>query len=503
MLKWLFKTKHERDIKKLQPLVDRINACEADIKKLKDEEFKEKTAFFKKEIAAGKNIENILPEAFALVREASVRTLGERHYDVQLMGGIVLCRGIIAEMKTGEGKTLASTLPAYLRALEGKGVHIVTVNDYLAKRDAEWMAPVYELLGVTVDCIEKHRPHSPERRAAYQADITYGTNNEFGFDYLRDNMVEHISQKVQRAPYYCIIDEVDSILIDEARTPLIISGPSDSNVEKYYEIDKIIPRLKQAKTDESGKEIPGTGDFTLDEKDKNIVLTEDGVHKIEKLLKVDNLYSQNNVDVLHHVNQALRAHKIMQNDRDYIVENNSVVIIDEFTGRKMEGRRFSDGLHQAIEAKERVNVRLENQTLASITFQNYFKMYQVLAGMTGTADTEAEEFSKIYKLDVVVIPTNLPCIREDYSDRVYRTMNEKFNAIVDFVKERYKQGQPVLIGTASVEMSETLDKLLSRAALPHEVLNAKNHEREAHIIEKEFPGAPICQSIHRILQVEV
>ena len=481
----IFSTKHERDVKNLYPLVDQINQLENKVKQYKDEEFKKKTEEFKKSIIIDKvNPIKLLPLSFAMVRESAVRTLKMRHFDVQLMGGIVLYSGKIAEMKTGEGKTLTSTLPIYLRALEGRGVHVVTVNDYLAKRDSDWMAPIFHFLGLSVDCIDKHSPHSAERTEAYQADITYGTNNEFGFDYLRDNMVDDRKHRVQRSYYYCVIDEVDSVLIDEARTPLIISGPSESDTTKYYEIDKMIPRIREAKADEQGKEIPGTGDYLIDIKDRNVVITEDGGKKIETFLGVDSLYSQKNVEILHHVNQALRAHKLMQRDVDYIVEGGEVVIVDEFTGRKMEGRRFSDGLHQAIEAKERVNIASENQTLASITFQNYFRMYDLVSGMTGTADTEAEEFKKIYNLEVVVIPTNKSLIRLDHEDKIYRTEREKNNAIVERVYTAYKNGQPVLLGTISVDKSEDLSKALSRRGLKHEVLNAKNHSREAIIVEK-------------------
>ena len=480
-----FSTKHERDIKNLLPLIKQINQLESEVKAYHNDDFKKKTEELKKSIITDKaNPLKVLPLAFAMVREASVRTLKMRHFDVQLMGGVVLYLGKIAEMKTGEGKTLTSTLPIYLRALECRGVHVVTVNDYLAKRDSDWMAPIYNFLGLTVDCIDKYTPHSKERSEAYQADVTYGTNNEFGFDYLRDNMVDHLEQRVQRSYYYSIIDEVDSVLVDEARTPLIISGPSESDTTKYYEIDKIIPRLREAKADEQGKEIPGTGDYLIDVKDRNVIVTEDGGKKIETLLRLDSLYSQKNVEILHHINQALRAHKLMQRDVDYILEGGEVVIVDEFTGRKMEGRRFSDGLHQAIEAKERVNIASENQTLASITFQNYFRMYDIVAGMTGTADTEAEEFKKIYNLEVVVIPTNQPLIRNDHEDKIYRTEKEKNNAIVERIYTAYKNGQPVLLGTISVDKSEVLSVALSRRGLKHEVLNAKNHSREAIIVEK-------------------
>jgi len=503
LLSLIFPTKHERDIKRIRPLLDKVNEFGSSVKNLSDSELREKTTQFRNDLNNGVSLYGILPEAFAVAREACDRVFGRtyhepdfclevfgddkprfgRPFDVQVLGGIILFEGKIAEMKTGEGKTLVATMPVYLRALAGKGVHIVTTNEYLAKRDCKWMSKVYEFLGLTVGCIDLHPAHSPGRRTAYSCDITFGTNNEFGFDYLRDNMVDRIEHKVQRSHAYCIVDEVDSILIDEARTPLIISGPSESNTDKYYQIDKILPRLRRANTDEQGKEIPGTGDFIHDEKDRAITITEDGVHKIESMLGIDNLYALHNIDILHHVNMALRAHKVMRKDFDYIVENGEVVIIDEFTGRKMEGRRYSDGLHQAIEAKERVNVVSENQTLASITFQNYFRMYETVAGMTGTADTEAEEFRKIYKLDVVVVPTNVPNIRSDYPDKIYRTEHEKFTAIINDIKETYLKGQPVLIGTASVEKSEVLSTLLTKRGLKHEVLNAKNHTREAVIIE--------------------
>ena len=480
----IFSTKHERDIREMQPVVKKINDLEAEMKEWSEAQFKEKTREFKQKLAESQvTLNQLLPQAFAMVREASVRVLEMRHFDVQLMGGMVLYAGRIAEMKTGEGKTLTATLAAYMRALEEKGVHIVTVNDYLSKRDAEWMGPIYTYLGLTVDCIDKYPAHSPERSLAYRADIVYGTNNEFGFDYLRDNMVEHVDHRVQKKRHYCIIDEVDSILIDEARTPLIISGPSESDTTKYYEIDKIIPRLREAKRGEQGREIPGTGDYVIDIKDRNLFISEDGGKKIEKLLGIESLYSQQNMEILHHANQALKAHKIMKRDVDYIVEGGEVIIVDEFTGRKMEGRRFSDGLHQAIEAKERLNIARENQTLASITFQNYFRMYDMMAGMTGTADTEAEELKKIYNLEVVVVPTNVLMCRDDHEDKIYRTETEKNHAVIERVREAYRKGQPVLIGTISVEKSEKLSLMLSRSGLKHEVLNAKNHAREASIIE--------------------
>ena len=471
VLKLFFGSKYERDIKKMQPIAHRINALEPAIKDLSDEGLAAKTTEFKERIANGEDLDTILPEAFAVVRETAVRVLEMRHYDVQLMGGMVLHSGTIAEMKTGEGKTLTSTLAIYLNALTGKGVHIVTVNDYLAKRDAEWMSPIYKFHGLTVGSITSNMNHDL-RREAYAADITYGTNNEFGFDYLRDNMVEHVSLKVQRSHYFAIIDEVDSILIDEARTPLIISGPSEQNTDSYVRINKIIPDLRDK------------DDYEVDEKARNVLLTELGVAKVEKLLNVENLYDPGNVDLVHHVHQCLKAHSLFKKDVDYVVQNGEVIIVDEFTGRLMEGRRYSDGLHQALEAKEKVSVKEENQTLATITFQNYFRMYDKLAGMTGTADTEAEEFKKIYELDVTVLPTNKPLVREDNADKVYRTVTEKFEAIADEVAECNKQGQPVLLGTVSIENSERLVHLLKQRGVKNlAVLNAKYHEKEADIIK--------------------
>jgi preprotein translocase subunit SecA len=428
-----------------------------------------RTTYFKEKLKSGLTLDDILTEAFAVVREASRRTLLMRPFDVQIIGGIVLHEGKIAEMKTGEGKTLAATMPLYLNALEGKGCHVVTVNDYLAKRDAEWMGPIYRFLGLTVGVIV-HGLDDNERRIAYGADITYGTNNEFGFDYLRDNMKFSLEEYVQREFNYAIVDEVDSILIDEARTPLIISGPSDESTDKYQKINQIIPRLK--------KEI----DYTVDEKSKTVVLTEEGVASVERLLNIQNLYEPRHIEIVHHVNQALRAHTLFKRDVDYLVKDGQVVIVDEFTGRVMPGRRYSDGLHQALEAKERVKIEKENQTLASITFQNYFRMYKKLAGMTGTADTEAEEFKKIYNLDVVVIPTNMPMIREDHNDLIYKTEQEKIKAVIEEVKALNKTGRPVLIGTISIEKSEMLSKHLTRAGIKHHVLNAKNHEKEAEIV---------------------
>jgi preprotein translocase subunit SecA len=475
LLKLIFGTKHERDIKKLKPIVEKVNSYEEEVRKMKADEF---VAFTRKyqEMLKGKDYEEqeeimweILPKAFALVREAGRRTIGLRHFDVQVMGAIVLHQGKIAEMKTGEGKTLVATMPLYLRALTKRGVHLVTVNDYLARRDADWMGPIYRYLGLTVGVIQ-HNMDYTERQSAYASDVVYGTNNEFGFDYLRDNMVEHKSLRVQRELYYAIIDEVDSILIDEARTPLIISGPAEESTEQYYKVNKIIPRLE--------KDV----DFEVDEKAKTVTLTDAGVKKVEKLLGIKNLYDPKNVELIHVIVQCLRAHVLFKRDVDYIVKDGEVVIVDEFTGRLMPGRRYSDGLHQALEAKEGLTVRQENQTLATITFQNFFKLYYRIAGMTGTADTEAEEFKKIYNLDVVVIPTNKPMIRKDYPDRIYKTEREKFKAIVDEIIEKHKKGQPVLVGTISIEKSEKLSNMLKRAGIPHTVLNAKYHEKEAEII---------------------
>jgi len=489
-------TKHERDVKRIQPTVATINALEPEMQKLSDSDFPARTATLKAEVQERlkdlerddpdykkklqEALEPALPPAFALAREAGRRTIGMRHFDVQLIGGVVLHEGKIAEMKTGEGKTLVATLPAYLNALAGKGVHIVTVNDYLARRDAEWMAPIYRLLGLSVGVIV-HDLDDAQRRAAYAADVTYGTNNEFGFDYLRDNMKYDLAQCVQRGHNFAIVDEVDSILIDEARTPLIISGPAEESTDKYYKIDKIIPKLI--------REI----DYTIDEKMRTATLTEEGVSKAERLLSLGNLYDPTNMEIIHHVYQALRAHTLFERDVDYVVKDGEVVIVDEFTGRQMPGRRWSDGLHQAVEAKEGVKIERENQTLATVTFQNYFRMYKKLAGMTGTAETEAPEFEKIYKLEVVAIPTNKPLIRIEYPDVVYRTEAEKFEAAVEGILQEdgtkaggirhyYESGQPVLIGSISIEKSEKISELLKNAGIPHQVLNAKQHEREAKII---------------------
>ncbi len=475
-LKKIFGTQNERDLKRIQPLVERVNALEESFRALSDAELQAVTPRFRERLAGGEPLDGLLPEAFAAVREAARRTLGMRHFDVQIIGGVVLHQGRIAEMKTGEGKTLVATLPVYLNALTGRGVHVVTVNDYLARRDSEWMGEVYRFLGMKVGVIV-HGLNDAERRAAYEADITYGTNNEFGFDYLRDNMKFRLEDYVQRPFHYAIVDEVDSILIDEARTPLIISGPSEQSTEKYYVIDKVIPHLRKAQ-DEKGAD----GDYTIDEKARSTILTEQGVAKVERLLGVENLYDPRQIETLHHVNQALRAHVLYKRDVEYVVKDGKVTIVDEFTGRLMPGRRWSDGLHQAVEAKEGVKIESENQTLATVTFQNFFRMYEKLAGMTGTADTEAVEFKKIYNLDVMVIPTNRPMVRADHGDVVYRTAREKFEAVVQEIDELHKKGQPILVGTISIENSEKLAKMLKRHGVPHHVLNAKYHEREAEIV---------------------
>jgi preprotein translocase subunit SecA len=462
-------TKNERELKRLKPIVERINALEPSVQKLSDVELQRKTVEFKERLEKGESLDSLLPEAFAVVRETARRVLGMRHFDVQLMGGIVLHQGKIAEMKTGEGKTLVATLPAYLNALTGKGVHIVTVNDYLAKRDAEWMAPIYRFLGLTVGYITSGMDNE-ERKKAYLCDITYGTNSEFGFDYLRDNMKYSLEDMVQRGHYYAIIDEVDSVLIDEARTPLIISGPSEESTDLYYYVDEIVRKLK--------KDVH----FTVDEKSKSAHLTEEGIAECERLLGIKNLYHPRYVRLVHHINQALRAHHLFKRDVDYMVKDGKVIIVDEFTGRLMPGRRWSDGLHQAIEAKERLRIEAENQTLAMITIQNYFRMYEKLAGMTGTAETEVAEFKEIYNLDVVVIPTHKPMIREDLPDLVFRTMKEKFERVVQEIEENYHKGRPVLVGTTSIEKSEILSRMLKKKKIPHQVLNAKHHEKEAQII---------------------
>lgn len=489
-----------REIKKMQPIVDRVNAHEADCISLTDEQIREKTSAFKERLAQGETLDDLLPEAFALAREVSKRKLGQRQYDVQLVGGIALHRGMIAEMRTGEGKTLTAVGPVYLNALTGKGVHVVTVNDYLARRDTAWMGQIYHALGLSIGCIQhesgylydpdfKREPEHDEerdttgsfrvdmdylrpvsRKEAYAADITYGTNNEFGFDYLRDNMVHRLEDMVQRDLHFAIIDEVDSILIDEARTPLIISGPASEPAELYYRFAELVPRLNAEE------------DYKIDEKQRAATLTESGIVKMEQWLNVENLYTAGGMRMVHHLEQALRAHALYRRDKDYVVRNDEVVIVDEFTGRLMEGRRYSEGLHQAIEAKEHVTIQRESITLATITFQNFFRMYGKLAGMTGTAETEAEEFHKIYKLEVLVIPTNKPIQRKDLPDRVYKTEMGKFQAVIADIKERQKLGQPVLVGTASIEKNELLSALLSEASVPHEMLNAKNHEKEGNII---------------------
>ena len=470
----LFGTVNERIVKAHAEQIGAINGLEASLEALSDDALRAKTTEFKERVAAGETLESLLVEAFATTREAAKRTLGQRHYDVQLVGGIVLHQGRIAEMATGEGKTLVATLPVYLNALEGKGVHVITVNDYLARRDAAWMGEIYEFLGLGVGCIV-HGLDDEQRREQYAADLTYGTNNEFGFDYLRDNMKFTLETMVQRPFNFCIVDEVDSILIDEARTPLIISGPSEDSSDMYQKVDRVIPEL-------------GPDDFEIDEKARAATLTDDGAERVEallarhELLKSPNLYDIENVSVVHHLNQAVRAHKMFECDTDYIVNDGRVVIIDEFTGRMMPGRRFSEGLHQALEAKEHVAVQQENQTLASITFQNYFRMYPKLAGMTGTAATEAAELGDIYGLDVIQIPTNEPCIREDRDDEVYRSSTEKWNAIVELLRDCQKRGQPVLVGTTSIEKSEFLSERLKQEAIEHSVLNARYHEQEARII---------------------
>lgn len=459
----------KKDLARLTEMTKLVNAKEVEMQKLSDEALRGKTDEFKRRLVQGESLDSLLPEAFAVVREASVRTLGMRHFDEQIMGGIALHEGKIAEMKTGEGKTLAATLPVYLNALEGKGVHVVTVNDYLARRDSEWMGAIYRFLGLSVGCI-LHGLTPEERKVAYGADITYGTNNEFGFDYLRDNMVLRADDLVQRELHYAIVDEVDSILIDEARTPLIISGSSEESTELYNRFARIVPRLK------------AEDDYTIDEKGKTITITENGAQKVERELGIDNLYDPENIGLTHHLNQALRAQYIMKRDVDYVVKDGEIIIVDEFTGRLMPGRRYSNGLHQAIEAKEGVKVASESRTLASITFQNYFRMYKKLAGMTGTAKTEAEEFLKIYGLRVLEIPTHKPMIRIDHPDVVYKTEVGKFKAVIDEIKELHKQKRPVLVGTISIEKSELLSELLKREGITHKVLNAKHHEQEAEIV---------------------
>ena len=468
-LKKTFGTKNDRVLRRLAPLVDQITALEPELRKLADAELAAKTPYFRERLDQGEPLDDLLPEAFAVAREASLRVLGMRPFDVQLIGGIVLHQGKIAEMKTGEGKTLVAVLPAYLNALPGKGVHVVTVNDYLARRDTRWMGGIFNFLGMRVGTII-HGLSDEERRWAYNADVTYGTNNEFGFDYLRDNMKFALSDYVQRDFDFAIVDEVDSILIDEARTPLIISGPAEESTNLYYILNRVAQQLRRDQ------------DFTVDEKARSVLITEEGIAHAEKLLNIENLYDPRNIEILHHLNQGLKAHQLFQRDDEYIVKEGQVIIVDEFTGRLMPGRRYSDGLHQALEAKEGVRIENENQTLATITFQNYFRMYDKLAGMTGTADTEAEEFKMIYKLDVVIIPTHKKMIREDYPDFIYRTGLEKFHAAVEEIKDCHDRGQPVLVGTTSIEKSEHLSKLLKREGIKHEVLNAKHHEKEAEIV---------------------
>ena len=489
VLKKVFGSKNERDIKRLSPIVDAVNVFEEKMKGCADGDFRELTERFRAELAGGAALDSLVPEAFAAVREVASRTVSMRHFDVQLIGGAILNEGKIAEMKTGEGKTLVATLALYVNALSGKGAHLVTVNDYLARRDAVWMAPIYQMLGLTLGVIQPEASfiYDPEiietkggyyhlrpvsRQEAYGADVTYGTNNEFGFDYLRDNMKFSLDEYVQRELNFAIVDEVDSILIDEARTPLIISGPTEDSTDKYYKIDRIIPGLLR---DEH---------YTVDEKGRQVLMTDEGVEKIQGLLKVDNLYDSKNLELLHHVNQALKAHSLFAKDVDYVVKDGAVLIVDEFTGRLMEGRRWSDGLHQAVEAKENVDIENENQTLATITFQNYFRMYDKLSGMTGTADTEATEFDSIYNLEVVVAPTNVPLLRTDHGDLVYRSTKEKFNAVVEEIKGWLEKGRPILVGTISIDDSEKLSRLLKSQSVPHNVLNAKQHQREAEIISQ-------------------
>ncbi len=483
----VFRFLERKKLQKLEEVVAIVNAHEDDVKELTDPQLKARTDEFKRRIEDGESLEDLLPETFAVVREVAERTLSMRHFDVQIMGGVALHQGKVAEMKTGEGKTLVATLPVYLNALLGKGVHVVTVNDYLAKRDVQWMGPIYHFLGLTVGVLQQDASYvydpsykaSDERmknlrpvtrREAYLADVTYGTNSEFGFDYLRDNMAVSLDDIVQRGHHYAIVDEVDSILIDEARTPLIISGPSERSADLYKLFAKLVPKLKEGR------------DYEVDEKTRTVVITEEGVAKVEEMLKIDNLYDPQNISLVNHLHQALRAHTLFKKDVDYIVKSGEVIIVDEFTGRLMYGRRYSEGLHQAIEAKEGVKVREENQTLATITLQNYFRMYEKLAGMTGTAATEADEFSHIYQLEVVVIPTHKPMIRKDLSDVVYKTEDAKFKAVVEDIAERHRRGQPVLVGTISIEKSEKLSRLLRKKGIPHQVLNAKHHEREAEII---------------------
>ncbi|HOQ36753.1 MAG TPA: preprotein translocase subunit SecA [Acetivibrio sp.] len=474
----------DREVKRIMPIVDKIEALEPEMQALSDDQLRAKTPEFKKRLSEGETLDDILPEAFAVVREASKRVLGMRHFRVQLIGGVVLHQGRIAEMKTGEGKTLVATLPVYLNALEGKGVHVVTVNDYLAKRDSEWMGKVYNFLGLSVGLIV-HGLNNSERKHAYNCDITYGTNNEFGFDYLRDNMVIYKEDMVQRDLNFAIVDEVDSILVDEARTPLIISGVGEKSTDLYTRVDAFVRRLKVkvfTETDDKEYNDDVEADYIVDEKANTATLTAEGVKKAEEYFGVENLSDPENLTLSHHINQALRAHGIMKKDKDYVIKDGEIIIVDEFTGRLMYGRRYSNGLHQAIEAKEGVKVERESKTLATITFQNYFRMYNKLSGMTGTAQTEEQEFRSIYKLDVVVIPTNMPVIRKDHNDSVYKTERGKFSAVVKQVVECHEKGQPVLIGTISIEKSELLSSILKKRGIPHQVLNAKYHEKEAEIV---------------------
>ncbi|HJY33618.1 MAG TPA: preprotein translocase subunit SecA, partial [Vicinamibacterales bacterium] len=489
----VFGTANERELKRMAPIVAQINSLETQTRALTDEQLRARTAEFRQRVADGESLDDVLPEAFAVVREAGRRTLNMRHFDVQLIGGMVLHRGKIAEMKTGEGKTLVATLPAYLNALAGQGVHVVTVNDYLARRDSEWMGRIYRFLGMTVGVIQ-HDLNDQERQVAYACDITYGTNNEFGFDYLRDNMKFDLANYVQRGHHFAIVDEVDSILIDEARTPLIISGPAEESTDLYYEVDRIIPRLTKGAVTrgdvkaEEREELEKTGDYIVDEKHKTVNLTESGMAKAEKMMahrlepNTDGLYDPANMKILHHISQALRAHALFHLDVEYMVKDGGVVIVDEFTGRLMPGRRWSDGLHQAVEAKEKVKIERENQTLATITFQNYFRKYAKLSGMTGTAETEAEEFAKIYKLDVVVIPPNKPLRRVEEPDLIYRTEVEKSEAIVQDILDKQDAGRPVLVGTVSIEKSEKLSSKLKKRGIKHVVLNAKYHAQEAEFV---------------------
>jgi len=479
----VFGSHHDRLVKKLQPKVAAINELESGIKALSDAELMALTGTFRERLDQGASLDDLLPEVFAAVREAAWRSVSMRHFDVQLMGGMVLHDGMIAEMKTGEGKTLVATLAVYLNALTGKGVHVVTVNDYLAGRDADWMGSIYRFMGLDVGCIQTGLTDA-ERKVAYAADVTYGTNNEFGFDYLRDNMKFDLKSMVQRPHNFAIVDEVDSILVDEARTPLIISGPSEESIDKYYRVDRLIPKLLKGEEIEEGDTKYTTGDFLIDEKAHTVTLTEEGVTKVEKLAGVENLYDLENMDLLHGINQGLRAHNLFKRDVDYLVKEDQVVIVDEFTGRMMPGRRWSDGLHQAVEAKEGVRIERENQTLATITFQNYFRMYDKLAGMTGTADTEATEFNQIYDLEVAVIPTNQDMVREDRGDLVYRSEREKWNAVVEEIADCHRRGQPVLVGTISIDTSEKLSKRLKVEGVPHVVLNAKHHDKEATIVSQ-------------------